>query len=167
MSRYDIDTFISRRDGDRSPVHEWKWHCTQLPYGFDTDYVETVGIPFSSFNIKPLFGAGTFTYYPGFQEISAFDIQFYEDISLRTTKWLTQWKERIRDPNNGAFYLPYHYKEDMHFELLDDFNNTILRMVAVNCWPSQKNNWDLNYTSTNGLLKVHANFSTDGLKLMQ
>ena len=59
MSRYDIDEFVKRRDGDRSPLHDWKWHCVSLPYGADTDYVESVSLPFPSFNIKPLFGAGT------------------------------------------------------------------------------------------------------------
>lgn len=164
MSRYDIDTFIERRDGDRSPIHDWKWHCTSLPYGFDTDYVEQVNLPFPSFSVKPLFGAGTFSYYPGFMEISAFNMEFHEDITLRTTTWLTQWRERIRDPKNGAYYLPKNYKEDLNFELLDDKNNTILKVVAKNCFPTQANDWNLNYTSTNGLLKVGVNFSTDRIE---
>jgi len=165
MQYDDIQTFISRRDGDRSPIHEWKWRCTSLPFGADTDYCESVSLPFPSFNIKPLFGAGTFTYYPGFEEIAAFDCQFYEDVSLRTLKWLTFWKERIRNPDTGAYYLPTNYKYDLEFELLDDNNRRILRALAKNCWPSQKSNWDMNYTSTNGLLKVHQNFSCDGVKL--
>lgn len=165
MQYDDIQTFISRRDGDRSPIHDWKWRCLSLPFGMDTDYVETVGIPFPSFNIKPLFGAGTFTYYPGFEEISAFDIQMHEDISLRTLKWLTMWKERIRDPETGAYFLPTNYKHDLQFALLNDQNQKILTINAKNCWPSQKSNWDLVNTSTNGLLKMHINFSTDGLKL--
>lgn len=165
MSRYDIDEFVRRRDGDRSPIHDWKWHCTSLPYGMDTDYCESVSIPFPSFNIKPLFGAGTFSYYPGFLEIQAFDCQFHEDEALRTSKWLSMWKERIMDPENGAFYLPTNYKMDLEFELLDNKNQSILSILCKNCWPSTKQNWDLTYTSTNGLIKVHQNFSTDGIKL--
>lgn len=165
MSRYDIDEFIKRRDGDRSPLWDWKWHCTSLPYGMDTDYVESISLPFPSFNIKPLFGAGTFSYYPGFEEVQAFDIQFYEDEALRTSKWLQMWKERIRDPDVGAFYLPTNYKMDMEFELLNNQNARVMTAVCKNVWPSTKSNWELNYTSTNGMLKVHQNFSTDGIKL--
>jgi hypothetical protein len=165
MARYDIDEFIKRRAGDRQPIHDWKWHCVSLPYGMDSDYCESVSIPFASFNLKPLFGAGTFSYYPGFEEIQAFDCQFHEDEKLRTSAWLQMWKERIRDPENGAFYLPTNYKQDMEFELLSGDNNRILTMKCKNCWPSTKQNWELNYTSTNGLLKVHQNFSTDGIKL--
>lgn len=165
MSRYDIDEFVKRRDGDRSPLHDWKWHCVSLPYGADTDYVESVSLPFPSFNIKPLFGAGTFSYYPGFEEIQAFDIQFYEDESLRTMKWLTSWKERIRDPDVGAFYLPTNYKQDLEFELLNNANQRIMTAVCKNAWPSTKQSWELNYTSTNGMLKVHQNFSVDSVKL--
>ncbi len=165
MSIYDIEEFVNRREGDRQPIHDWKWHCVSLPFGMDTDYCESVSLPFPSFNIKPLFGAGTFTYYPGFEEIQAFDCQFHEDEALRSLKWLTMWKERIRDPDTGAFYLPTNYKHDLVFELLGNQNQTILTATCKNCWPSTKGNWDLNYTSTNGLLKVHQNFSCDGVKL--
>lgn len=161
----DIQTFIERRQGDRTPLTDWKWRCSSLPFGMDTDYVETVSLPFPSFNIKPLFGAGTFSYYPGFEEISAFDVQLYEDESLRSLKWLTNWKGKIRNPETGAYFLPTNYKYDLEFELLGTRNNVVLKAKAINCWPSQKGNWDLTNTSTNGLLKVHQNFSCDGVKL--
>jgi hypothetical protein len=165
MSRFDIEEFVTKREGKAGPVHDWKWHCTSLPLGMQSDFCESVSIPFPSFNIKPLFGAGTFTFYPGFEEIQAFDCQFHLDEAMTTIKWLTAWKEKIRDPENGAFYLPTNYKFDIEFQLLGTKNDVLLTVVCKNCWPSTKSNWDLNYTSTNGLLKVHQNFSCDGIKL--
>lgn len=159
-----IDEFISKREGDQGPLWDWKWHCTSLPFGFRTDYVETVSLPFPSFNVKPLFGGGTFTYYPGFEEISAFDMQLYEDQKVRAIEWLTMWKGRIRDPDTGAYFLPTNYKYDIGIELLNDKNQSVVKATLKNCWPTQKGNWDLTNSSTNGILKVHQNFSCDGIK---
>lgn len=165
MSVYDIAEFVNRRGDDRSPIHDWKWVCLSLPFGMDPDYCESVGIPLPNFNQKPLFGAGTFTFYPGFQEVNAFDCEFYEDINLRTSSWLDMWRHKIRDPETGAFSLPAEYKWDMKFALLDDRNTQILTITARNCWPTTIGPWNLNYTGGNGLLKVQQNFSTDGLVL--
>lgn len=165
MAIYDIAEFINRRDGDRAPVHDWKWVCTSLPFGMDSDYCESVNIPLPSFNQKPLFGAGTFTFYPGFEEVSAFDCEFYEDISMRTSTWLEMWRHMIRNPETGAFSLPTRYKRDMTFDLVNDSNTPILTIVARNCWPTTIGPWNLNYTGGNGLLKVQQNFSTDGFSL--
>ncbi len=165
MSVYSIEEFVRRRDGDRAPIHDWKWVCTSLPFGHDPDYCESVNIPLPNFNQKPLFGAGTFTFYPGFEEVTAFDCQFYEDVNMRTSAWLDMWRHKIRDPETGAFSLPPEYKWDLTFDLLDDRNTKIVSIVARNCWPTSIGPWDLNYTSTNGLLKVQQNFSTDGFVL--
>ncbi len=162
----DFDEFLSNRSGDREPLLSFKWMCTELPFGFETKYVESVDLPFPSLNIKQgLFGAGTFTYYPGFEEISAFDIQFYEDSRARTLKWLKDWKERIRDPRNGAFYLPTNYKYDITVHLLDTTGKPILKAICKNCWPTTKGNWNLNYQGGGEALKVHQNFSVDRLEL--
>lgn len=161
---YDIATFINRRAGDREPIHAWKWACLKLPFGMDIDYCESVDLPKPSINQKPLFGAGTFTYYPGFQEISAFDCIFHEDVKLRTSNWLTGWRERIRDPETGAFALPPEYKYDLEFGLYDTQNKLILTASAKSCWPTTEAPWSLNYNGGNELLKVNINFSTDGVK---
>ena len=167
MAVYDIEKFIGRRDGDRAPVHDWKWVCTSLPFGMDADYCEQVSIPLPSFAQKPLFGAGTFSFYAGFQEVNAFDCEFYEDTSMRTSSWLDMWRTMIRDPETGAFSLPTVYKHDWTFARLNDQNATILTVVAKNCWPTTIGPWALNYTGGNGLLKVQQNFSTDGLELFK
>lgn len=165
MSILTIDEFLNRRTGDRSPVHDWKWSCLSLPFGMDRDYCETVSLPFPSFNVRPLFGAGTFSYYPGFEEIQAFDCQFYEDEAMRTLKWLTAWKNRIRNPDTGAFYLPTNYKYDMIFALYGANNRKLITATLKNCWPTTKGNWDLTNEGSNNTLRVHQNFSCDGIKL--
>lgn len=162
----DFNTFLSKRSGDREPLLSFKWLCTGLPLGHDVTYVESVSLPFPSINIKQgLFGAGTFSYYPGFEEISAFDMQLYEDSRARTSKWLKTWKERIRDPRNGAFYLPTNYKYDIEFHLLDTTGKPILKAVCKNCWPTTKGPWELNYQGGGEALKCHQNFSLDGIEL--
>lgn len=161
-----FDTFLENRKGDKEPLLSFKWVCTELPFGHNRLYVESVDLPFPNINIKQgLFGAGTFTYYPGFEEISAFDMQFYEDSRIRTLKWLKDWKERIRDPRNGAFYLPPNYKYDIKFRLMDTTGQEIAEAICKNCWPTTKGNWSLNYTGGGEALKVHQNFATDGLVL--
>lgn len=158
---YDIEQFISRRSGDREPVHDWKWACLELPFGMDADYCTSVSLPKPSIAQKNLFGAGTFSFYAGFEEISTFDCMFYEDISFRSTDWLTGWRHKIRDPETGAFGLPPEYKYDMKFGLYDTTNKLILKATARNSFPTTEGSWELNYTGGNGLLGVQCSFSTD------
>lgn len=158
---YDIETFIQRRSGDREPVHDWKWKCLSLPFGMDVDYCESVDLPKPAVAQKDLFGAGTFTYYAGFVQIGTFDCMFYEDVSFRTADWLTGWRNKIRDPETGAYGLPPEYKYNIEFGLYDTTGKMILKAVAKNCFPTTEGNWSLNYTGGNGLLKTNVSFSTD------
>ncbi len=166
MGGITFDEFLNARSGDKEPLLDFKWVCIEIPYGLDPTYVETVDLPFPSINIKQgLFGAGTFTYYPGFQEISAFDVQLYEDSRARSLKWAKDWQERIRDPRNGAFYLPTNYKQDIKFRLFDTTGATVVTVTCLNCWPTTKGAWNLTNTGTGQALKVHINFATDGLEI--
>lgn len=166
MPQLGLEEFIERRMGDRSPVSTNGWSCESLPFGHDADYVENVDIPHPSVNIKPLFGAGTFTYYPGFVEISAFNITLYEDHSMRTTKWLYYWLSRIRNPSTGAYYLPPNYKRDLNFTLYNTKGEPILNVAAKNCWVSTADNWSL-VPGEGEVLKLSVNIATDGLELTQ
>lgn len=150
---------------ENEPMLDFYWICTKLP-GHDPRYVESISMPFPSFSKKEgLFGAGAFSYYPGFSDISAFDIVLYEDQQLSTVKWLKQWSERIRNPNTGAFYLPSFYKEDIEVELQNTQGKVIAQAILKNVWPTEKGNWDLKYTGTGERLNVHQNFSIDSLVL--
>ena len=160
-----IEILRDRQSAGLDPLLGFKWACTALPGGLPVDYVEQVDLPFPEIQAKDgLFGAGTFTYYPAFEDISAFDITFYEDSKMSTTKWLKLWFERIRRPKDGAYYLPTYYKHDLKFALADTEGNIIAEAIMLNCWPTGRGNWDLNYSSDDRLT-VQQNFSVDGQEL--
>lgn len=158
-----LSEFADRRSGDREPLLDLNWYCLELPFGGELDYVETVSLPFPSINMKPAFYGSRFVQYPGFLEISAFDITFYEDKAVRTRKWIKDWQERIRNPKTGTYGLPSDYKRDMSFALTNGKDSTpILTVVCRDCWPTTPAGWDL---SNNGgqALKTQVNFATDGV----
>jgi len=154
---------FTHRPKTKDPLLSFKWHCVSLPFAMDTTDVESVSLPFPSLNVKPVFGAGKFTYYPGFLELSSFDITFYEDSLASSRRALMAWQERIRHPVEGYYYLPANYKRNIEFELMDTTGKAILSVVLKNCWPTQTNNWDLSYTE-DGRLTVQQNFALDGME---
>lgn len=163
MADMSWDVFAQRQDKKLDPLLEWKWVCTELPLGHDPTYVEEVDLPFPEIQQKEgLFGAGTYTYYPAFEDVSAFDITFYEDSQVNTSKWLKKWFERIRRPSDGAYYLPTNYKFNIKLELKDTSGKTVMYVTLINCWPTSRGNWSLNYTS-NERIKVQQNFSIDAV----
>lgn len=169
MAWLNLEEFIERRSGDREPLLDLYWHCMLLPFGGDTDYVETVNIPFPSINMKPLFGGGAFVQYPGFQEIAAFDITFYEDVAVRSRRYILNWQSKIRDPNTGAYGLPMNYKRNMSFVLMSgrgasnaEAKVPVMTVTLKNCWPTTSNSLDL--VNTGGQpLKLQQNFATEGI----
>ena len=153
----------SRMDSKLDPLMDFRWVCTELPLGHDVTYVEEVELPFPEISPKEgLFGAGQYTYYPAFQDISAFDITFYEDSKMNTSKWLQEWKNLIRRPSDGAYFLPGNYKFDIKVELLDTTGATVGTAVLKSCWPTSRGSWPLTY-SGNDRLKIQQNFSIDDL----
>jgi len=167
-----LDEFIVRRSGDREPLFNFQWYCMGLPFGGEADYVETINLPFPSLNMKPVFGAGIYAQFAGFQEISAFDITFHEDVSLRTRKWLAGWLSLIRNQDTGAYGLPSAYKRDISIALYsgrgptkDQAVKPVARATLLNCWPVQSGPWDLTNTGAEAL-KVQQNFATDGMRLI-
>lgn len=165
MGRLTLEEFVAKRTGDREPMLDLNWYCLSLPFGLDLSYVETVSLPFPSMNMKPQFYGGRFLQFPGFQEISAFDITFYEDVRMRSRKWAMEWQRRIRDPATGAYFLPQNYKRDMKFALIDGTsNNTPIMTVTMRaCWPTTPNAIDLSNTGGQPI-KLQLNFATDGME---
>lgn len=160
-----FDEFVARRSGDRSPMLDFYWYCIELPFDGDPDYVETVSLPFPSINMKPLFMAGRFEQYPGFMELSAFDITFYEDVRMRSHHWVKEWQDRIVDPDTGAYSLPGAYKRNMRFALTDGTttDTPILTVTLEGTWPTTTSPIDL--TNAGGqALKVQQNFALDRVR---
>lgn len=166
MNTRSLDDFLKMTTGPgNEPMLDFYWYCSSLP-GHNPMYVESISLPFPSFAIKEgLFGAGSFSYYPGFVSISAFDMVFYEDSRLSTIKWLKAWFDRIRNPSDGSFYLPSYYKENIEIALKNTNGTVFARAVLENVWPTEKGNWDLKYAGTGERLTVHQNFSVDNMKI--
>lgn len=158
-----LEEFTQRRTGDREPLLDLYWYCDDLPFDGDKDYVETANIPFPSLNMKPLFVGSQFEQYPGFLEISAFDLTFYEDVRVRSRKWVMNWQARIRDPESRTYFLPSSYKRDMTFCLTDGTtrDTPIFTVTLKNCWPTMSNGLDLSNNGGNPL-KLQQNFACDG-----
>tara|TARA_B100000700_G_scaffold88627_1_gene99925 strand:- start:40815 stop:41372 length:558 start_codon:yes stop_codon:yes gene_type:complete len=164
MPDTSIGILESRKDAKLDPLLDFKWACTSLPLGHDVSYVEEVELPFPQLSPKEgLFGAGQYTYYPAFQDINAFDITFYEDSKLNTTRWLKTWFERIRRPSDGAYYLPTNYKFDIDIALMDTTGQVVGEARLINVWPTSRGTWPLAY-SGNDRLKVQQNFSVDNME---
>jgi hypothetical protein len=150
-------------DSKLDPLMDFRWVCTELPLGHDVTYVEEIELPFPEISPKEgLFGAGTYTYYPAFEDISAFDVTFYEDSKLNTSKWLREWQNLIRRPEDGAYFLPGNYKFDIKVDLLDTTGATIGTLVLKGAWPTSRGSWPLAYGG-NDRLKIQQNFSCDNL----
>lgn len=161
MVDVSFGVFERRKEAKLDPLLSFKWACLSLPLGLDPTYVEEVDLTFPQIQAKEgLFGAGTYTYYPAFEDISAFDITFYEDSKLTTSKWLKQWFDRIRRPRDGAYYLPTHYKFDIKLALLDTSNSLLAEVTMVSVWPTGRGNWPLEYKSGDRLT-IQQNFSVD------
>lgn len=165
MAILTLKEFAERTSTEKgSPLLAFKWHCVSLPFDYDTTYVETVSLPFPSLNVKPVFEGGRYTNYPGFLELSAFDITFYEDSKASSKQYLKTWQEKVRHPVEGYYYLPGNYKRDMIFELLNTKGDPVMRVKLKNCWPTTSNNWEL--SSANERLTIQQNFSTDSMEYL-
>jgi len=160
----NLSILQARMDASLDPLLDFRWVCTKLPLGHDVTYVEEVDLPFPELSPKEgLFGAGTYTYYPAFEDMSAFDITFYEDSKLNTSKWLSEWTGKIRRRSDGAYFLPDNYKFDITVDLLDTTGAVVGTAVLKGVWPTSRGNWALTY-SGGDRLKVQQNFSCDDME---
>lgn len=158
-----LERFFNARVGPKEPLYGFKWAIDSdtLPLGLDSTYMEEISLPFPSIAIAdPLFGGATYSNFPGFCKIDNVSATFYEDQLMSTTKWILEWMGRIRDFKDGFYFLPHNYKYDIPLVLQNTMGETISKIMLKNVWPSQRDNWDLNYTATNRLT-VHVTFALD------
>ena len=162
MPILSLDEFTKARSGDRSPLLDFYWYCVELPFDLDPSYVETVSLPVPSINMKPVFMGARFRQYPGFRELSAFDITFYEDVSLRTHRWIEDWRNRIMDPETGTYFLPGNYKRNMKFALTDGrtTDTPVMTVTLVDVWPTTTSAFELQNAGGQPI-KVQQNFAID------
>lgn len=150
------------------PLLSFKWLCTYLPplagFTLPPTYVEGADVPFPEIQQKEgIFAAGTFTYLPGYEQFSAFNVKVYEDSKLRALKYLTAWRNAIREPTTGLYYLEGNYKHEIHFSLYDQQNKELAQLKLYGCWPTSLGPLPLGQDSERVILQQ--NFSCDGLEL--
>jgi len=149
------------------PLLDFKWICRdgKLPFGLPSEYLESIDLPFLNIRIKEgVFGGSRYTYYPGFHDISSFSVNFYEDSQGNVTRWLWQWKNRIKDFKTGIYNLPSDYKRNLNIQLLDTNNTPVINASLIGVWPADTSNYQLNYTN-NGRIIVGQTFSIDNQEL--
>lgn len=161
VSPVTFDTIDNMPD----PMLDFRWVCTSLPnFGarMPPYYIEAVDIPFPEIQQKEgVFGAGTYSYYPGFITMPSFNITIYEDDRATALKWIEAWRRRIYNREKGTYYLPGQYKRPMRFQLFDNQNDPILEATLWNCWITTTASLALAYTSANRVA-IQQSVSTDG-----
>lgn len=150
------------------PLLSFKWICTLMPSvggaNLPREYAEDIGIPFPEIQQNSgIFAGGTYTYFPQYESFSAFNVKFYEDKKARSLHYLTKWRESIRRPSDGLFYLPPNYKREMHFALYDQENKEIATLQLYGCWPTALGELPLGQESER--VSLQQNFSCDGLEI--
>lgn len=171
----NIDILLSRNTAEKSPLLTFKWVCSSLPFGFDPTYVESLDLPFCNVDVSQGWhGAGSFTYYPEFSNISSFSLTLYEDSSMSTLQWLTFWKNQIKvlyptsaengSGKAGAYFLPRYYKRNMEFKLLATDNSEVLKVTLINVFPTDTGNLSMDYTQSDRV-KLTQTFSCDDQSL--
>lgn len=166
MADTSIDRFLRSRSKSKEPLLAFKWVVTSLPFGLDTTYAEEVNLPFTKLDMKDgLFGAATYTYYPGFSNVDQFSITFHEDSAGTTTNWLLSWMSKIKNFKEGWYYLPKSYKESINLELLDTQNNTVIKVEQFGVWPIVRDPWSLAYSDPSGRLRINVSFAVDDQRI--
>jgi hypothetical protein len=152
------------------PMLSFKWICLELPKGFYTHYIEAIDLPFNNINIgDKAHGGASYTYYPSTHDIAAFNMTFYEDMYGNSSRYLWEWKSKVKDFNTGFYGLPgvdgSGYKQTVKVRLLDAANRPVIDVKLLGVWPADTGNLGLNYTDTSGRITIAQTFSVDGQEL--
>lgn len=150
------------------PLLGFKWVCTLMPsvngVNLPKEYAESVDIPFPEIQRNAgIFAGGTYTYFPGYEDFGAFNLKLYEDKKARSLHYLTKWREAIRQPSTGLYYLESNYKREMHFSLYDQENEEVVVLKLYGCWPTALGQLPL--TQESERISLQQNYSCDGLEI--
>lgn len=143
------------------PLLNFRWVVQESFAGLPKSYVERVDLPFSNIQVREgIYNASSFTYFPGFHNISAFSMSFYEDKNATVLSWINQWKNKIKDFNTGLYKLPSTYKRDLKVHLLDQTGEDVMIVQLKGLFPAETSNLPLEYTSSNRIT-IEQQFSCD------
>lgn len=162
---------IQLRDGlmRLDPLLVFQWVAKTVPFGEQFEvtpaYIETLEIPFCNVKAEGVFFGGGYNYFPGFHDISAFNVTFYGDSRGRVLRWLMSWKARVKNFETGIYQLPGNYKQDWEVALLDNAGNTVHEATLHGCWPADTGQVSLDYSDGAGRISFNQNFSIDYMSM--
>ena len=163
-SSTQLGQILSRPD----PLLVWRWCVDTVPFGEEfgigPNYVETFEIPFNNIKAEGVFCAGGYNYFPGFHDVSAFNVTFYGDSEGNALNYIMGWKSKVKNFDTGIYALPGEYKRDWQVRLLDPAGNTVLTVLLEGCWPADTGQVSLNYDDGGARISFNQNFSVDNCK---
>lgn len=149
------------------PMMSFKWVCSDasLPFALPCHYLESVDLNWENIQVaSAYYEAGSNSYFPGINDVSAINMTFYEDQLASAMQWIMEWKAAVKDMNTGFYNMPSTYKKDVNISLLDNKNREIMVVKLIGLWPEATSSWSLNYTDA-GRLVVSQSFSIDNQKI--
>ena len=152
------------------PLLTWRWVTGAVPfgaeYGVDTSYVETFEIPFNNVKTEGVFCAGGYNYFPGFHDVSAFNVTFYGDSKGNALKYIMGWKSKVKSFETGIYALPPEFKRNWHVSLLDPAGEIVITVALEGCWPADTGQISLAYEDGGSRITFNQNFSVDTCKVL-
>lgn len=165
MSRTQLSRGLSRPD----PLMNFRWVTKMIPSVgqnyIGPEFIQNVEIPFSNVAAESIFFCGAFKYFPGFSDISAFNISFYGDSKGLALRYILHWKSLVKDFTTGIYNLPPQYKRSWNFILIDANGNDVVEVELQGCWPADTGSVPLSYESSEAIV-WNQNFSTDHCKIL-
>ena len=162
------DTQLAKALSRPDPMMNFRWVAKTVPFGdgyIGPEYIQNVEIPFPNVQAESVFFCGAQKYFPGFSDISAFNISFYGDSRGLALKYLMYWKSQVKDFTTGIYNLPPQYKRSWEFILLDASGNDVVEIELQGCWPVDTGSISLSYESSEAIV-LNQNFSVDHCKII-
>lgn len=128
--------------------------------------VESISFIHPRISNIPRFGYATNVYYPGFEEVEACQITFYETVNYQVTRYLENWRRRVRH-QDGSYGMPGEYKRNIIFNAYGYYNDVVQAMQGelTGCWPVDQGAYQYNYSESNRVV-VSATFSVDRRRII-
>ncbi len=147
--------------GRSDPLLNFKWVTEEFLFGLPGSYLESVDLPFNNLSVRQgIYNGGSFTYYPGTNNISSVSMTFYEDSEGSTVQWLEGWKAKVFDSKTGLRKLPSNYKRVVQVHLLDTEGEKVITAVLEGLFPDATQNIQLSYNES-GRITISQTFSCD------
>lgn len=148
------------------PLLTFQWVARSMPFpGLTPAFIETFEIPFNNVKSENVFSGGGYNYFPGFHDVSAFNVTFYGDSGGKSLKWLSDWKNRIKDFDTGIYQLPSNYKRTWEVALVDNTGSAVIDVTLSGCWPADTASITLDYNDGAGKVTFNQNFSLDNASI--